>query len=498
MHITPTRISPGRSALTRPLTSWTDQANLSGHHHDDWPIENPHLLPRSVDPNLEPDDRQWDVIETNPAVSSAIAFRISTLVGKGWELEPGVGLGAEELFQFWSWWLEELNVADMLVNIMMSGPRGWSPVEHVARRRRWLDGPGSPEVLVPWKHNPVLSHQFRWTARKDLIYQPHGFVDSQLYRMDALACRMKWFTPAIGNLGNPYGQPTHGKWAYSDYLAQRFTDSGASQVDKAQGFLRAKRIITMPAGTKDPQLAKDVAALKESYKDLRAGGLWIEPPNWNVSWESLTSSVEAWVLLWEYHDNLASALYAGSPLATNTTGQAASRASSQSGIEVVRDNAHLDAEQANFEIRSGLFLPWSTANASLISKEFKVSGLRPQLGDVAMRSLPRIKFTALSRINRDSLSILAALKKLGVRSKGNPVRVDVAGTLRQANWNVVDPTEDPEAWIELEKEEPANPGLGQLGRRIAGPQGTLPGMERNRDTRAPDTRPPPTRDANGR
>ena len=406
-----------RSDLGRAITPYTSNiVDSTERTQRDLALENPWIGVAVVPEGAVADETHWLTMESDPAVSGAIATRIAQLLGGGVSLQAGEGDGAQELLEFWEDHLAELPLVTMSVLGLMSFFRGWRPFELVGANRPW----NGQTVFAPIVVRNALSWHFRWTVGRDLFYRPGGFVfaaDRPPYRMNLLSAQMKWFVPAMGDLSNPYGFPIHRNWMGMDVAHRELNDIGMSHIRTSNGVLTIEEGGQLGANFTAQEEAKIQAVgarVKSFIDEMQSGGALVKPEGWNVDWLALPSAVGGWVGLFEFFRAAAMSYYAQSNLSTSSLGSSASRALVQVQDQVGRRTAKLDACQYQEQFRRWL-RAWSAANASVIAPNaFPGTGIRPRLLDVPLRAVPHLVFNSLNRITADDLAVLSAIHDIGV------------------------------------------------------------------------------------
>lgn len=416
----PHLISPSgtraRGDLRRSFTPYTSLfGDTTAPQTRDLEVENPWIPSAAVPPGDPIDERHWLTMESDPSVSGAIAARIASLLGGGVSLEAGDGDGSEELLAFWEDQLAELPLVTMSALGLMAFPRGWRPFEITGAHREWE----GKVVFVPVRVKSSLSHMFRHTVGGDVWYREIGFGSAgRLYRRKTLGGQMKWFMPAMGDLGNPYGFPLHRNWMAMDMAYRELSAIGMSHIRMSQGVL----IINETSGKLTTALTNDdkikvsnIADNVKSFIDsVQAGGAIIKPEGMNVEWLSLPDAVGSWKDLFEFFNNAARTYYAMSNLSTSATGASGNRALASVQDSVGRRVAKLDACQYLESFRAWL-RAWSSANASIIApRAFPGTGTMPRLLDVPLRAVPHLVFKSLNKLTADDLSVLETVSRIGV------------------------------------------------------------------------------------
>ncbi len=414
----PIQISPSstraRGDLRVGFTPYTSAVGSSlSPQTRDWPLENP-WIPASAVPKGQPvDEQHWLLMETDSSVFGAISARIATLLGGGVALEAGEGEGAEELLEFWEDQLAELPLVTMSALGLMSFFRGWRPFEIVGAQRPWR----GRSVFAPVLVRSSLSWQFRHTVGRDLWYRGGLGIDRKLFRRRILGGQMKWFCPAMGDLGNPYGFPIHRNWMAMDMAYRELSAIGMAHIRMSQGVLVVDEGGDLASAFNDDDKAriKKVGDSVRAFIDeMQAGGALVRPAGWNIDWLALPSAVGGWTGLFEFFNAAARSYYNMSNLSTSATGASGNRALAAIQDQVGRRVAKLDACQYLESFRVWL-RAWSSANASIIApKAFPGSGTRPQILDVPLRAVPHLVFLSLNRLTADDLAVLNAVATIGV------------------------------------------------------------------------------------
>lgn len=451
----PVALPRRRGDLARGITPYTslviDQTNRVTR---DMILENPWIEPAAVPLGSVADETHWLTMESDPAVSGAIAARIAQLLGGGVKLEAGEGEGAQELLEFWEDMLGELPLVTMSALGLMAFFRGWRPFEIIGANRPWNGRTAFAPVVV----RNALSWHFRWTVGRDLVYRPGGAfgLTGRIYRRSGpggmptgLGGLMKWFCPAMGDLSDPYGFPLHRNWMAMDVAHRELSAIGMTHIRMSQGVLKVDEGEGLGDAFNEQDEAKiqAVAARVKSFIDeMQSGGAIVKPAGWDLDWLALPQAVGGWVGLFEFFRNAALSYYAQSNLSTSASGASGNRALALVQDAVGRRVAKLDACQYQEAFRAWL-RAWSAANASVVAPgAFPGIGVRPQLLDVPLRAVPHLVFNSLNRITSEDLAVLTAVREIGVEmpegltedeERAARIMVDVNSMLRTHNFRMV-------------------------------------------------------------
>ena len=464
LTIFPQRPSRAASDHRRSLTTYTTRiVDPSDPQWRDQPVPNPWLPPEILEDGGWMDERVFIGVERNPAVKGAMASRIAKLLAGGVRLERGEGPGAAELHDVWSEHLAELPMTTLIALAMRGIFRGHEIFEAQGAWVPWSGKRGRPLLFLPVVLRDALTWQFRFTAGRDLIYQPGGLA-TKGWRMEALPARMKWWTPCYGSLGNPYGEPLHGYYLFRDYVYRKLSDAGFVQIRQAQGFLKVVHDFASPGSDLSAEgevlSAAAVAKIRSIIDDLQATGVLWQPAGWDVGWEALSGAVDGWIRVFNYFDDDARSFYSGSNLATQARGTATGRAGGEVQERSVMDLAKVDAEMFGEQFR-GFMRAWSAFNASRISRDFQPSAATARLDDVPMRAVPRVNFRGLSKVRTEDLKALEIVLKTGVvpAEDGTATRVDVNELLDQIRVPLLDEDQDGPT-LDLSRQVPAPSPFG--------------------------------------
>lgn len=466
----------------------------------DLALPNPWIAAVLVPPGEPVDEREWIRIERNAAISGALRARKARLLGDGVVLETGQGDGSEELFDWWSWVLEELPLESILDIAFRVIWRGWVPFEVVATDRV-RDG---RKYFVPSQMRDALSWHFRWTGRGDLVFCP-GIALPKGYRMDLLPGQLKWWTPRAGSISNPYGYPMHADYMSKAWAFGELSDAGFVQIKQSMGFLH----ITHRFALADALSGGDVAKLEQIKADvlkmlaeLQASGILFGPADLEVKWVELISAIDKWVNFFRWSDDVARAFYQGGNLSTMVSGSTGSLAAGEVQERQGLALAAVDAGILESQFRSGFLRPWSARNAATIAPQaFPGTGPVPSLDDVDLEAVPRLSFKALHKIRQEDIDIVRTFAEIGVIDTGQEsngqsedniedspksrlARIDVEHHLRLARWRLLSEEQDG-ATLDLSR-----------NRQLAG---GLPAVARGRggeEVGTPDEEPEPAEDDN--
>ena len=228
---------------------------------------------------------------------------------------------------------------------------------------------------------------------------------------------MKWFCPAMGDLGNPYGFPLHRNWMAMDMAYRELSAIGMAHIRMSQGVLVVDEGGDLASAFNDDDKAriKRIGDNVRAFLDeMQAGGSLVKPAGWNVDWLALPSAVGGWTGLFEFFNNAARSYYNMSNLSTSASGASGNRALAGVQDQVGRRVAKLDACQYLESFRVWL-RAWSSANASIIApKAFPGAAMKPQILDVPLRAVPHLVFLSLNRLTADDLAVLNAVATIGV------------------------------------------------------------------------------------
>lgn len=446
----------GRPRLNSDLTFYTQRVNLASRIDlEHLEIPNPNIPVGSGVDLRYTDERLWEWMFSDVVVAAAADSRRTMVLGGGWQLSPGEGDGAEELFQVWSEILQGHKMSTLIWRVLLSRFTGWAPFELVGGLRK-IDG---RTLFVPIRIKSAIAHEFRFTATSNLVWRPPGILP-QGFNMRTVQAQMKWFTPTPGALpGHPYGHPVLGHLILHNYSSDVLQVQGRVSLSRAAGFLKASRtdgkILSNSASGLD---AKSAASTLAIMKDLRefldlfqSSGVLIEPRGWKIAWESLVPAIEGWLSIFRYQDDGTSRyLLGGTSSGRSSDSSGGSRSASEVDERTALRLAKIDAAQACEEISTRLFHPWTVWWGDQIHSTFRRTGDRPRLQDVPLAALPKISFPSLDVPDLESL---AALKATGV--KGD-LKIDAADIARAGNLNLI-PEGEEGAFIDLEKQAPPSP-----------------------------------------
>lgn len=472
----PTR--SGGADLRKPIAPWTT------HVIDpDLALPNPWIAPVLVPAGEPVDEREWIRIERNAAISGALRARKARLLGDGVVLEAGQSEGSEELFDWWSWVLEELPVEIVLDIAFRIIWRGWVPFEIIGDDRV-RDG---RQYFVPAQMRDALSWHFRWTGRGDLVFCP-GIAPPKGYRMDRLPGMLKWWTPRAGSLSNPYGCPMHADYMSKAWAFGELSDAGFVQIKQSMGFLH----VTHRFALGDALSGGDVAKLEQIKADimkmqteLQASGILFGPSDVELKWVELISAIDKWVNFFRWADDVARAFYQGGNLSTMVSGATGSLAAGEVQERQGLALAAVDAGILESQFRSGFLRPWSARNAAIIApRAFPGIGPVPALEDVPLEAVPRLSFKALHKIRQEDIELLRTFAEIGVidagaksngrsedDAEGSPksrlARVDAEHHLRLGRWRLLSEEQDG-ATLDLSRNRQLAGGPPAVARRDGG------------------------------
>lgn len=411
----PTR--PARADLRRDVAPWTSLAPAPVHQIDkDMTFENPWIDPSHVPPGLPCDERHWSWMESDPAISGAMAQRIATLVGGGVELAQGEGPGSEALFDHWSWVLGSLPLVSVAKLALRSTFRGWQIFE-VRGAIRERDG---KQLFVPVVLRNALTWQFRWTLGRDLVFQPSG-IPVVGYRRQTLGGQMKFWAPAFNDLSNPYGYPLHGVYSRTNFSYLEQLHKGLVQIKRAQGFMEVSSGVPKfdaegkVTAANVAQHAAFIQSLRDNITLLDSDSVVVNSTGVPFKWVELTAAVATWLDLFKWYTQGARSFYSGGDVLTQSAGASANRSTSETQERQSLNLGSCDAQEFIEDFRSGFLHPWSIPVAGILDPQaFPGVRVRPSLADVPMAAVPIVIFRSLNKTTPEMLELLASLKEIGM------------------------------------------------------------------------------------
>ena len=424
------------TALRRPVDAWFE--GFHGHGISRLAIPNTNVVPLP-DASFH-DERVFRQMRSSPAVLSACEARIRNLFGGGWDLEMGdpEAEGAAEIHGYWSQVLAGLPFGAILKMVANATFDGWRCFE-IGAADAQFEGRA---VIVPDWIEDRPTHRYQFLASKDLLQLSGlGAPQSVWLTSSSLVHRMKWFTPTNA-VANPYGDALLGFLMLHNYLALRFLDVGTGQVQQATGLMKVKQVLgKMETGGTGEAAGKDrvreamldiQTELETTLEILRADGIWIEPPGWISEWNDNSGSVDAWVQIWKYSDDLTREVIAGG-VDQLSGGPVGSLARSKTHREGGLDAARVDGEMVNEQTRLRLFWPWTAWNLDQITgRQVRSLGGRRSLRDVDPAALPRLRFRRCASVDHEILAVLLSHGSDGSDGSG-ALKIDAAALARDGH-----------------------------------------------------------------
>lgn len=293
------------------------------------------------------DEREYQrMIDTETAISSAIAQRITGLLEEGWEWAPGRtgSRTAEQLAEFLGAFMAdpELHLSTVLREMLETIFLGWRPCETI-----WKIEPfDGAQRLVP---SQIICHEpwrFRFTVDGKLALLKSGMVSmATLYDLDDPVNALKWQVLTAGTTLTPYGRSWLQKMWLLWFVRHEFTKMSDKAIARSLGIFKAKYLSTGIGDTVPGTAAQITEELQKVFKVLDASNVLVELSGWSLeSVEFKTDMVGNMEKLFRYYDDQFRIGIVGQTL-TSSQGQRGSQALGRVHAKVLEGFQRSDGRQ---------------------------------------------------------------------------------------------------------------------------------------------------------